>query len=209
MQPIAPMPNDRPLITVNHLVRIIRARWLSAVGTVAVMLAIAVAVTLLMPKRYVAAASVLVDVKSPDPINGVMMQGMMAPSYMNTQVDLIGSETVARRVVRDLQLDKDPAALASWQAATHGEGDREAWLVEWLGKGLDVKPTHDSNLLRVGYSSRSRQFAAAAANAFVKAYVDITLELRVAPAKQYKQFFDASAQQLRDALEVAQRKLSA
>jgi len=39
-------------------------------------------VTLLLPKQYTATASVVVDVKSPDPIIGVMLPGMAAPGYM-------------------------------------------------------------------------------------------------------------------------------
>jgi chain length determinant protein EpsF len=177
--------------------------------TVALALAIGLAITQVMPKRYVATATVLLDVKSPDPINGLLMQGMMAPSYMNTQIDLIGSETVARRVVRDLRLAESPELVAKWRVATKGNGDLEAWLAESIGKDLKVDPTRDTNLLRIDFDSPDPKFAAIVANAFAKAYIDTTLDLQVAPARQYKQFFDASAQQLRDNMEATQRKLSA
>jgi chain length determinant protein EpsF len=47
------------------------------------------------------------------------------------------------------------------------------------------------------------------ANAFVQAYLDTNLELRTDPARQYSSFFDERGQQLREALEKAQAKLSA
>lgn len=203
------MRQDAPLITVSHLLRILRARWLTISMMTAMAVAAGVAATLLLPKRYVATATVLVDVKSPDPLNGLFSQGMMSPSYMNTQVDLIGSDRVARRVVREMRLGEDSETLNLWKSSTQGEGDLEAWLAEWLGKGLEVKSTRETNLVQVTYRSQNPDFAAKAANAFVKAYIDTTLELRVAPARQYKDFFDTSARQLREDLETAQRNLSA
>jgi chain length determinant protein EpsF len=47
------------------------------------------------------------------------------------------------------------------------------------------------------------------ANAFVQAYLQTTLELRVDPARQYSSFFDNRAKEAREALEKAQNRLSA
>jgi chain length determinant protein EpsF len=46
------------------------------------------------------------------------------------------------------------------------------------------------------------------ANAFVQAYLDTSLELRVVPARQYAAFFDVRSKEAREALETAQSKLS-
>ena len=200
---------EEPLITVAHLYRILRSRWRCVVLTALAVLAIGVTVTVLMPKRYLAEATVLLDVKSTDPLNGSMVQGMMAPSYMNTQVDLLESEAVALRVVHELQLSEMPQLQAKWTAATQGRGEFDTWAAAMLSKQLDVSPTRDSNLLHIGFAWTDPTFAARAANAFVKAYIDTTLELRVAPAREYKQFFDTSAEKLRANLEQAQSKLSA
>ena len=54
--------------------------------------------SLLSPRQYTATASVVLDVKSPDPVSGMMLAGLMAPGYMATQVDIIKSDRVARRV---------------------------------------------------------------------------------------------------------------
>ena len=50
--------------------------------------------------------------------------------------------------------------------------------------------------------------AAALANAFVQAYTDTTLELRVDPARQYSGFFDSRAKAYRDNFEKAQDRLA-
>ncbi|HEX6362250.1 MAG TPA: GNVR domain-containing protein, partial [Albitalea sp.] len=51
-------------------------------------------------------------------------------------------------------------------------------------------------------------FAAAAANAFAQAYMDVSVELRVEPARQSATWLDEQSRQLRATLESAQAKLS-
>lgn len=188
---------------------ILRARWLSMLAVFATVVAVAVAVSLLLPKKYTASAQVLLDVKTPDPITGVALAGMMMPSYMATQVDVIQSGRVARRVIASLGLANSPELRAQWLETTGGRGEFEAWLVALLRTGLDIQPSRESNALTVSYSSPAPVFASALANAFAQAYIDTTLELRTDPARQYAGFFDERSKQARDALEAAQAKLSA
>lgn len=77
-------------------------------------------ISLVMPKQYTATTSLVVDVKSPDPIAGMVMQAMMAPGYMATQIDIINSERIAKRVVKLLGFDKNQDAVEQWQ--DDGEG---------------------------------------------------------------------------------------
>ena len=82
---------------------ILRARYKIALLTLLLTVAAAMTVIWYLPKYYIATASVLVDVKSPDPIAAMLM-----PSSLSTQVDIISSERVARKVVRMLRLDENP-----------------------------------------------------------------------------------------------------
>ena len=63
-----------------------------------VTLALALAWVNLRPANYTARAPVLVDVRM-DPVGGTPLQGMVAPSYMSTQIDIVKSERVAERVL--------------------------------------------------------------------------------------------------------------
>jgi chain length determinant protein EpsF len=193
----------------SQFLSILRARWLSGVVVLLLTVATAVTVSLLLPRKYTATAAVLVDVKSPDPIAGMVLAGMMTPGYMATQVDIITSERVARRVVRDLGLSQDAKLRGEWQADTQGRGTFEAWMADLLQKGLDVKPSRESNVIQVSYTAVDPELAARVANAFVQAYIGTSLELRVEPARQYNTFFDDRAKAQREALEQAQAKLSA
>jgi polysaccharide biosynthesis transport protein len=165
-------------------------------------------VSLLLPKQYTAATSVVIDVKSPDPIAGMVLPGMMAPGYMATQVDIINSDRVAQRVVRLLRMEESPAIREQWMEATEGRGQMHAWLGSLLQKKLDVKPSRESNVINIGYSGADPAFSAAVANAFAQAYIDTNIELRVEPAKQYADWFDSQIKLQREKLEAAQKALS-
>lgn len=166
-----------------------------------------VAVSLLLPNQYTATASVVVDVK-PDPITAMMYAGMASPAYLATQVDILNSERVALRVVKNLKLADNPEVRKQWHDATDGQGTIEGWLVQLFQQQLAVTPSSTSSVITVAYKATDPKFAAALANAFVQAYLETAVELRIDPAKQYSSFFDKQAQDARDALEKAQTRLS-
>ncbi|MBK7051551.1 MAG: chain length determinant protein EpsF [Rhodoferax sp.] len=167
-----------------------------------------VVVSLLMPKQYTAATSVVIDVKSPDPIAGMVLPGMMAPGYMATQVDIINSDRVAHRVVKLLKMDEDEVIRQEWMDETKGRGQIRTWLGSLLQKKLDVKPSRESNVINIGFSGPDAAVAAAVANAFAQAYIDTNNDLRVEPAKQYAKWFNNQLQVQRERLEAAQKALS-
>jgi chain length determinant protein EpsF len=195
-------------MTFSQLLSILHARWRSALLVLLATLGATISVSLLLPKKYTATASVMLDVRSPDPIAGMVMAGMLTPGYMATQVDLMSSERVARRAIQALGLNNNAAMREQWIESTGGQGDFEAWVADALLKNLDIKPSRESTVITIGYTSPDPGFSAALANAFMQAYVDTTRELRVDPARQYNSFFDTRAKQLRDDLEGAQRQLS-
>jgi len=195
-------------MTFGQFLSILRARKWAALLVFTLVVAATVVVTLLLPKQYTASASVVVDVK-PDPVSAMAFPSMAMPSFMATQVDIIGSDRVALRVIRDLKLLDNPQLREQWQEATQGKGGIEQWLVDLLQKKLDVKPSRESNVIQIGYQSPDPRFAAGLANAFAQGYIATTLELRVDPAKQFTNFFDAQTKEAREALERAQTKVSA
>ena len=191
----------------SQLLSVLKARGWVALLVLAVTVAATLAVSLLLPKQYTANASVVVDFK-PDPLS-IMGGGVANPAYMATQVDVLNSERVALRVVRNLRLAENPQIREQWRNETEGEGSIESWLVKTFQRQLDVTPSRESSVITVSYKAQDPQFAAAMANAFVQAYLQTAVELRVDPAKQYSSFFDNRAKDARDALEKAQSRLSA
>lgn len=195
-------------LSLSQLGVILRARWRSSLAVFVSVVALAVAGTLLISNKYTAMASVVLDVKSPDPIAGLVLPGMTAVGYMATQVGIMQSERVALRAIQKLNLENDPVAKAHWQAETGGRGSFQSWLSDGLLRKIEIQPARDSNVITVSYTGKDPKFAADVANAFIKAYMETTLELRVEPARQFYALFDDRAKHLRDELEMAQSKLS-
>lgn len=185
---------------------ILRARWWVCLLVLATCVAVTVGVSKRMAKQYKASATVVADVK-PDPVS--TLSGVATTSiFMATQVDVITSERVALRVVRNLKLTENSQLREEWMQATKGAGSLEHWLADTYRRSLEVKPSRESNIITVSYTAQDPRFAAGMANAFVQAYLDIALELRVSPARQYAAFFDVRSKEAREALETAQTKLS-
>ncbi len=188
---------------------ILLARRKVIVLTLLGVVAVTVAVSLLLPKQYTATASVVLDVKSPDPILGAILPAQALPGYMATQLDIIQSDRVAQRVVKMLKLDQNSTARGQWEDETEGKGTIESWLGNLLQKKLDVKPSRESSVINISFRGVEPQFAADVANAFAQAYISTNLELKVDPAKQFASWFDDRTKALRENLEKSQAKLSA
>jgi len=187
---------------------ILRARLWVIVITLLVVVGTAVAVSLLLPKQYTAQTSLVVDAKAADPLMGGLLPAQMIPGYMATQVDIINSDRVAQRVVSTLKLTEAPSIQDDWREATDGEGSITVWLAELMKKNLDVEPSRESNVISIAFQGTDPKFAAAIANAWAQAYIDVSLELKVEPARQYAKWFDGQNATLRADLEAAQKRLS-
>src|SRR3954470_18269205 len=94
-------------MSLSQFFSILRARrGLAGVILLAVVV-LAAGWVLVRPATYKAIAPVLVDVRS-DPTNATPLQGMVAPSFMTTQIDIIKSDRVAERAMQLLPPDQAP-----------------------------------------------------------------------------------------------------
>ena len=191
----------------GQFLAILRARWRSALLVFLLTVASSVIVSLMLPKQYTATASVVIDFK-PDPVTAMISNGLTPPGLIGTQVEILQSERVARRVIRNLKLTDSPQVRAQWLEVTAGKGSIETWLLDSFQRRLEVKPSREAGVISVSYKASDPNFAAGVANAYIQAYLETSLALRVDPARQYSAFFDSRAKEARDTLEKAQTRLS-
>ena len=188
---------------------ILNARKWIILGVLLLTVAVTAAVSLWLPKEYTATATLIVDSKSKDPFTGQLMPAMMFPGYMATQVDIINSSQVASKVVSELKLADSPGAREQFMQATEGKGTIEQWMGGLLLQKLSAEPSRESSTISLSFSGADPQFSAIVANAFAKAYIETSLDLRLVPAKQTAAWFDQQITQLRANLDQAQQKLTA
>ncbi len=181
-------------------------KWL-ALSLFLIIATIGIGIVLMQPKQYTAETSLIVDIRI-DPALGALAPALAAPSYMATQVEILRSERVASRAVKLLGVERSATAVAEWREATKAKIPLERYYADVLSKGLNVEPARGSSLINLTFSAPDPLFAQAAANAFAQAYMDVSVDLRVAPARQSATFLDEQTKTLRTNLEEAQTRLS-
>jgi chain length determinant protein EpsF len=185
-----------------------RFRLFALVLTVTVLAAIAA--SLLIPKTYKATMSLLVDPAREQQsltLTDYAPPRERAVGYLQTQMGIITSDKVARKVVQDLRLAERPKIREAFEKSEY-QGPIEEWLAQGLLRGLKVE-TSQSNIISVTSSSGDPKLAAEVANAFGRRYIDTVLELRVEPTRRTALWFDEQLKSLRESFEQAQAKLTA
>jgi chain length determinant protein EpsF len=196
-------------MNISHLLAVIRARWLPAVAVFVLVAAAAIIYVATATRIYSATASLLIDSK-PDPVSALFTGGGTSPAVINTQLEIIRSDRVAQRVALNLKLADAADLKAAWERGGKNGGTIQEWLTGFVQAGLEAKvAAPGSTVVNITYRSPDPRFAATLANAFVQAYLETSIELRVDPAKQYSGFFTEQQKTARDALTTAQNKLSA
>jgi chain length determinant protein EpsF len=191
----------------TQYLRILWARKWVVLAFFVLVAAAGIATTLLLPRQYTADTSLVVDIRI-DPALGALAPALAAPSYMQTQIEIIRSERVASRAVKILGVERSAAAVGQWREATKAKIPLERYFADVLGRGLSVEPPRGSNIIHLSFSAPDPIFAQAAANAYAQAYQDVSVELRIAPARQSASFLEDQTKALRANLEEAQSRLS-
>ena len=193
----------------NQYLLALKARKKAFITVLAVTVFTAIVVALIIPKRYDATATVLIDARDEQTLAATRgMSPRERAGYIFTQMDLIQSGRVATKVVRDLKLAQKPGVREEWERDTGGVGTIEEWIAAGLVEKLKVD-SGASNIITIKYSSNDAKKAADVANAFAKAYLDVALEMRTEPSREASKWFDEQLKTLRADLTSAQTKLSA
>jgi chain length determinant protein EpsF len=194
-------------VNFSRFILIVRARWRVTTAIFGSVILLSLLLTLLMPRQYTATASVVIDTR-PDPVAGTANPAQLVEAYLATQLDIAGSEEVARRVVTSLKLDQNTEFRREWQKDTAGSADLVAWLARKLLKKTTVAPTKESNVIAFAVKWPDREMAAALANGFSRAFIDTTIDMKVEPAKEYAEWFDKRSRAVHTKLEASSKRLS-
>jgi chain length determinant protein EpsF len=192
----------------NQYILALKARRKAFIAVFAMTVIAAILVALVIPKRYDATTTILIDARDEQTMAPAAMSPRERAGYIFTQMELITSGRVAAKVVRDLKLTQQPGMREDWEKDTGGVGSLE----EWIAGGLLEKVKVDSgasNIITVKYSDRDPKRAAIIANAFAKAYLDYALELRTEPSRAAVTWFDEQLKTLRADVKNTQAKLAA
>jgi polysaccharide biosynthesis transport protein len=194
----------------NQFLLALRARRRAFYLVLAATVVTALAIALIVPKNYVATSTVLADARDAQSMvaDGRGLSPRERAGYMQTQLDLIQSGKVAKRVVRDLKLTQLPGVREDYEAETGGLGTIEDWAAARLLDNM-VADNSASNIITIQAGAKDPKLAAEIANGFSKAYIDVSLELRTEPSQEAAAWFEDQLKGMRAAVADAQSKLTA
>jgi len=185
----------------------LRARRKAFVMVFAAAIVTAIAVALIVPKKYVSTATLLLDARDEQAMTASRMSPRERSGYVATQVDLIQSGRVASKVARDLKLAQKPGMREAFESDTGGVGAIDDWIGANLLEKLRVD-TSASNVVTVQFSSSDPRTAAEIANGFAKAYLETALALRTEPTRDAAEWFNEQMKGMRTQVAQAQTKLA-
>ncbi|MBA7561587.1 hypothetical protein ES708_03226 [subsurface metagenome] len=185
-----------------------RRKWVIALAFCATMTG-ALAVLYLVPKRYEASTTATIDATQPDPVTGQAAAVSGNRLLQGNLLALIKSQRVAQEVVKRIGLANSPQSISDYRTSgSVGAVTLTEWLADNLVRNIDARFADGTNVLTISYKTTVPGLAASVANAFMGAFVDAAVEVKVAGAQQTAQWVEPQTEKLRQEVEVARDKAS-
>ena len=193
------MPREPHLL--DYLIILRKHQWLIATFLLTVVTVVTIA-SFKMKPVYQAAARVEVDKESQNtlPFQGVNYDEYVdLENYVETQVKILQSETLALQTIRELNLSQYPefGGPSGPLAQAHGGAEaRPAILGAFLGR-LSVKRVPNSRLVEVQFESGNPELAARVANGHVHNYIEQNFRSKYDATTQASGFLSQELEELR------------
>lgn len=157
---------------------------------------------------YQASGKVIINQQTPVPLANrqeALPYSSNDTQYLRTQINVLQSRTLARRVIEELSLDQQPefAGLARIRDATL----RDKLMVDRFLSGLQVELIRDTRIVKVTYESPDPQLAAQIVNALMDQLIEYTLTARFESTRQAREWLNKRLTELREKLEQLQEEL--
>ncbi len=204
-------------LDLKEFISVLSRRKKLVINTALTTMLLALLVTLLMPPTYRAYSTLKVERytagSNVDILNAEVSRSDR--DFFETQIQLIQSKTLARRVIDQLKIDaKDtPTSLTAkikqfFGSKPTSKGGNDDQVERLFIENLTVKPINNSQLLSISYESSDPKLAADINNAIAETFVRQNLERRFDTAASSKNYVSENIEVTRNSLETAERKLN-
>ena len=229
------LPEKDP--SLRDLLRIFHRRTRAIVVTTAVVFLLAVCACVFMTRRYTASSVIQLQKSSSDSLgldslmgaaSGGASDALSVNIDLQTQADILQSEALALKVVKDLNLEQNedfkphfnPIGWVMGLVSPRGPGDpahatledspgRRGNVVRAFQGNLKVKVTAGTRLLEVEYTNRDPKVSAAVVNHLVQALIDYTFQTKFTATNQVSQWLEGQLGDLRKQSEQLQSRVVA
>lgn len=186
------------------------------IGALAVCVTLGIVVTFLSTPIYRATARIQIDMEAAQIIKGGDVQPQSSGDgdrYLETQVDILESRSLARDVATQLGLLRDNNFLTQMgMAPIEGQGptaskNRLNPVLGTLDSNLNVKLPVDSSVVNISFDSPDPNLSARIANSFAENYITSNLRRKYDTSSYARQFLEDQLRQTRQRLEESERAM--
>lgn len=195
-------------MTFSIFLKVIWARKWFIIGFVFVICMLVGTKSYFAEKQYEASASIIINVNGKDPITGAIVPTLMQPAFLATQVEIVKSINVARKVVNNLGLNKNPELQTRFAEVGNNNTSFDVWLGYALLQNIQVTPSRQSSIIYITYKSNDPIQSAQLANAFAEAFVQTNLDLKINPSRRTADWYTAQVENIQNELILAREELT-
>ena len=192
-------------ISVAQVICILRAYWLYSLLTFVMLVSVLGLVIKMLPKVYVATATLIVNHENKDPLAARDFGLGEVNTYIPTQIQLITSQVVLQPVVARLNLTSDPEFTGGFVGPPGALNDVVS---KSLREALQVQQGAGSQLVYISASSKFPVRAAKIANAVADAYLEQERQRTNEPAGERAGRYSSEVAELRAKVMAAQDRVT-
>jgi succinoglycan biosynthesis transport protein ExoP len=220
---LGPTKPDQPIDLVEYWHAIAKRRW-SILGLTVVVSILALLVANNVRPMYRSTATLLIEQGKSKvvSIEEIYSQGLIQREYYQTQVEILKSDELARKVIKKLNLTSHPdfdvrqtppslwnriigAAVADPSRTSEDEALKRAVLR--FKKALQVQLVRNSQLAQITFSSYEPELAARVPNALADTFIESDLEARLAMTQKAADWLRERMGELRSKVDTSERAL--
>ncbi|EIZ79040.1 exopolysaccharide biosynthesis protein [Novosphingobium sp. Rr 2-17] len=187
----------------------------AAIGIILlVALLLGLASILFMPRIYEAEATVQIDQQTAKVLGTEDVEpavsGTEADRFLQTQVDVLTSRGMAKRVIDSLGLDKNGRffeSLGDGSVADLTPVERDELLLSTLQKNLTINLPRNSRIVGIAFSSRNPELSAQIANTYAKQFIQANIQRKFSTGDYSRNFLQNQLDVAKKRLEVSERQL--
>lgn len=204
------------LLDLNYVLAVIRRNLWLIVVIVAAALAVAVAATLLATPQYTATATMQVNETSQQVLDSEdadpMASGWDYDRFLQTQVDVLTSRSLAERVTNALNLAEDAAFFEAFGVASEAIPETEearSRLAIGLVRGhLGVDVPRNTRIVPLRFSSGSPAMSAKIVNSYAEQLIQSNLQRKFDSSAYARDFVSDQLSAAKERLEESERALN-
>lgn len=192
-----------------------KRRWL-VLGSLAVVVLLVVAVSLILPKRYDASARILLDLEGTGDLGleqVVMPIGLDLNTKLQTQIRIVQSDTIGATVIKQLGLHQNRDFAGKYAVPASVDFDNadlktRARLMEKFHKSLNVQLIPKTQIVEIHFRSKDPRLAAQVTNAVASDYIEHNFQTKYKATLQTSDWLTKQLDDLKKHAEEAQEKLT-